>query len=589
MQLTKATLPRRSIAGRICTQHVQRGRSGLKGAQSAQRGVQLTLCHERLLHVSAALAASPVALHQVAHEAGDRLQHDSFSTADNVRQFYDALNRRDMASVQALLSHNCTYDNLAVQEALIGKKALCSFFQRSLAAIPGDAQFEIDDITEGDPRRVGVLWRLVLTSSSPPGVLSRGSSFFRLNDAGCLVHLTDSPEHLVKLPAASLEALSPLVRSVTPMLPSVKDMGSFLQSQALDLGMHLGLPDPFNLFGGSRGGGNSDSVSSSLPSQQDRAEQSTGVWSQDTQAPRTSAVDVTMGFQDAASTAGSHIYASYSPQTAVVAAVDNPPSQNDALPSLEASSLPFTGAAVHAEAASRTGSSPLEHAVSAAAGADASGPSPDASSSMAADDDVDTSEGWSTERQQQQEQEVAAPPRQPVHLNGLWERDMARSDLEGFEASLDVLQLGGLQRVTARLIEGLDIVHTASSFQVNFVTIVPFFKVTETISFASGASLSRRDLRPGKNSATVRALPDGVLVEHRWGEPQAGSMQEVYTLQEDGSMHVRSTVTVEQASAIAEQVYVRSARSKEELLKQSQRQNGSMQEVMTRQQQQYGR
>jgi hypothetical protein len=41
----------------------------------------------------------------------------------------------------------------------------------------------------------------------------------------------------------------------------------------------------------------------------------------------------------------------------------------------------------------------------------------------------------------------------------------------------DVLQLSGLQKVTARLIEAVEVVQTEQKFDVNFVTIVPFFKV----------------------------------------------------------------------------------------------------------------
>jgi hypothetical protein len=50
-----------------------------------------------------------------------------------------------------------------------------------------------------------------------------------------------------------------------------------------------------------------------------------------------------------------------------------------------------------------------------------------------------------------------APP-EPVDLSGLWGRDAARSDAAGFERALDVLRLSGLQRVTARLIEGMQVV-----------------------------------------------------------------------------------------------------------------------------------
>ncbi len=46
---------------------------------------------------------------------------------------------------------------------------------------------------------------------------------------------------------------------------------------------------------------------------------------------------------------------------------------------------------------------------------------------------------------------------------------------------MDVLQLSGLQRVTARLLEGIEVVHTPNeAFSISFITVVPFFRVTES-------------------------------------------------------------------------------------------------------------
>lgn len=41
---------------------------------------------------------------------------------------------------------------------------------------------------------------------------------------------------------------------------------------------------------------------------------------------------------------------------------------------------------------------------------------------------------------------------------------------------LDVLELGGLQKVTARLIDGMNVQHDEERFEVGFVTVVPFFR-----------------------------------------------------------------------------------------------------------------
>lgn len=55
--------------------------------------------------------------------------------------------------------------------------------------------------------------------------------------------------------------------------------------------------------------------------------------------------------------------------------------------------------------------------------------------------------------QQQQQQQ----PLRDVDLSGLWVKDEGRSDLEAYERSLDMLGLSGLQKVTAKLIDGLEL------------------------------------------------------------------------------------------------------------------------------------
>jgi hypothetical protein len=47
------------------------------------------------------------------------------------------------------------------------------------------------------------------------------------------------------------------------------------------------------------------------------------------------------------------------------------------------------------------------------------------------------------------------------------------------ERILDVWGLQGLQRMTARLIDGMEIKQSADQFSVAFLTVVPFFRVTE--------------------------------------------------------------------------------------------------------------
>lgn len=172
---------------------------------------------------------------------------------------------------------------------------------------------------------------------------------------------------------------------------------------------------------------------------------------------------------------------------------------------------------------------------------------------------------FSNSSQQQQQQQRL------VDLTGLWAKDEARSDLAAYERSLEVLGLSGLQRVTAKLIDGIEIQQEADSLSVSFVTVVPFFKVTERIPIGGGgAQMGRRDLRRGKQTAAARPVDGGVLVEMSWGEPLAGTLTEEYSLLPDGSgMRVRATTSVGGRSVTADSVYVRSSsKSKEDLLKQ---------------------
>ncbi len=63
---------------------------------------------------------------------------------------------------------------------------------------------------------------------------------------------------------------------------------------------------------------------------------------------------------------------------------------------------------------------------------------------------------------------------------GVWIKDTEASDLASYERALDMMGLNGLQKTTAlRLIEGLEIKRQGSKITVQFLTVVPFFKVAQ--------------------------------------------------------------------------------------------------------------
>jgi hypothetical protein len=50
----------------------------------------------------------------------------------------------------------------------------------------------------------------------------------------------------------------------------------------------------------------------------------------------------------------------------------------------------------------------------------------------------------------------------------------------------------------------------------------PALQVSESVPFNGTASFGRRDLRPGKQQATVRRVAGSVVVDMTWGAPMSG-------------------------------------------------------------------
>lgn len=131
----------------------------------------------------------------------------------------------------------------------------------------------------------------------------------------------------------------------------------------------------------------------------------------------------------------------------------------------------------------------------------------------------------------------ASPPTTIARtLIGTWVADYGASSGRG--ALLTALGLSGLERVTAdRLIEGMRITVAGSTFSCAFLTVVPFFSVTESASLRPGAAPTRGKRRDGKaGTQTVAAAVDGdsLIITLAWGEPNAATLTETYRLAPDG-------------------------------------------------------
>lgn len=127
------------------------------------------------------------------------------------------------------------------------------------------------------------------------------------------------------------------------------------------------------------------------------------------------------------------------------------------------------------------------------------------------------------------------------------------------------LQLSGLQKTTAmQLIEGVEMSRRGAEVKVSFLTVVPFFSVSEPLVLGGSTRMPRRDLRGGSQTGSVAAAPGGGLrVEIRWEEPNAGGVVEEYRLLDGGAaLECLSTVSVAAGSVTTRSVFHRSERWK---------------------------
>uniref|UniRef100_A0A2P2JNG4 Uncharacterized protein LOC105133813 isoform X1 n=1 Tax=Rhizophora mucronata TaxID=61149 RepID=A0A2P2JNG4_RHIMU len=160
---------------------------------------------------SSSLSSSPernqtvtVATLQTREADADEVQ----SAPDIVRSFYEAINARDLASVENLISDDCVYEDLIFPRPFVGRKAVLEFFKKFIDSISTDLQFAIDDISDHDSAVVGVTWHLEWKGRPFP--FSKGCSFYRLkmvDGKRQLGYGRDSVEPAIKPGAMALAAI----------------------------------------------------------------------------------------------------------------------------------------------------------------------------------------------------------------------------------------------------------------------------------------------------------------------------------------------------------------------------------------------
>lgn len=296
---------------------------------------------------------------------------------------------------------------------------------------------------------------LLLPGSTQP--LSKGLSFFVLSPLLAITSVTDAPEYLVKVNAGTISAASPFIRSMGPLVvPAVKDLGQMVSSGG-SVDFVNALPDALGqlvnmLPGGTMFGAELPRLPDfSMPGSSSGS--SSGSYS--SSPAGSSTVTVSYDSLDESSS-------SFTPTSSTTTSMDAGPAASTSY-SYSNSSSNSSGAGIRASASSSDPpSSPPPSQPSS---------SPSSASGSSSTNPTGSTQGPATQAAPQEPE-----PPAPVDLSGLWVKDAAKSDGPAYEKSLQVLQLSTMQRVTARLIEGIDMTQRGDIFDVAFVTIVPFFR-----------------------------------------------------------------------------------------------------------------
>ena len=90
------------------------------------------------------------------------------SAAQVVRGIYAAYNERDIEAVMAFMDERVEYQNCNFPEPFRGKNEVRQLFGRSCEALPADMTFVLDDVSERDPLKVGILWHIEVSCAVPP-------------------------------------------------------------------------------------------------------------------------------------------------------------------------------------------------------------------------------------------------------------------------------------------------------------------------------------------------------------------------------------------------------------------------------------
>ncbi|KXZ47377.1 hypothetical protein GPECTOR_36g98 [Gonium pectorale] len=137
---------------------------------------------------------------------------------DVIVRYYQAYNAGDLEAISSLLAPDVSYHDMIYEEPFEGREEVLKYLRKVRRTVPPDLQFVIEDVTDGDPRAVGITWH-VECGDGVAFPFSRGASFYTLNEQGQILRARDLVESAVKPGGSALKllgALTPLIRKLGP-------------------------------------------------------------------------------------------------------------------------------------------------------------------------------------------------------------------------------------------------------------------------------------------------------------------------------------------------------------------------------------
>lgn len=85
-------------------------------------------------------------------------QKETLTARDVALAYYENYNDKNIEGVLELIAEDVVYEDLIYQEPFRGRDAVKAYFNKIEQLVPKDIKFVVEDITDGDPKRVGVRW-----------------------------------------------------------------------------------------------------------------------------------------------------------------------------------------------------------------------------------------------------------------------------------------------------------------------------------------------------------------------------------------------------------------------------------------------